>query len=57
MQLQQCQHVILLHRLRIRARRLMDANQRAGNRSVAGIYLKIDKWLEMQMTHALSARQ
>lgn len=56
MQLQQCQHVILLHRLRIRARRLMDANQRAGNRSVADIYLKIDKWLEMQMTHALSAK-
>ncbi|UDF03052.1 hypothetical protein [Asticcacaulis sp. AND118] len=57
MQLQQCQNVILLHRLRMRARRLMDVNLRAGNRTVAEIYAKIDKWLETQMARAISASQ
>ncbi|BEV10422.1 hypothetical protein ATDW_09180 [Asticcacaulis sp. DW145] len=51
------QAVILLHRLRIRARRLRDVNQTAGNASIADIYALIDVWLEGQMAHAIAAKR
>ncbi|MFP1129507.1 hypothetical protein [Asticcacaulis sp. W401b] len=57
MNLRQSQSVILLYRLRLRARRLRDVNQKAGNASVAQIYAKIDHWLEGQMAHAMAAKR
>lgn len=51
------QAVILLHRLRIRARWLRDVNQTAGNASIADIYARIDVWLEGQMAHAIAAKR
>lgn len=57
MNLRQSQSVILLHRLRVRARRLRDVNQKAGNASIADIYARIDRWLEGQMAHAMAAKR
>ncbi len=51
MPIEQCHNIILMYRLRDRARKLVAANQTAGNRAVAQIYTQIDDWLEVQMTH------
>ncbi len=55
MPIEQCRNIILLSRLRDRARAQVAANRRAGNRAVADIYVKIETWLEGQLAFAVSA--
>ena len=57
MPIDQCQQIILLYRLRGHARKLVAANRKAGNRAVADIYVQIDRWLEIQMSHAMAGSQ
>lgn len=57
MPIEQCRNIILLHRLRERARRLIEANRKAGNRGVADIYSHIDDWLAVQMSQAMASAQ
>ncbi len=47
----QYRQILLLYRLRARARRCMAAQGKAGNAAVADIYRHIDAWLEAQMRH------
>lgn len=54
MQIEQCRKIILLTRLRERARRMIETNRKAGNKAVAEIYASIDIWLEVQMGHVVS---
>jgi len=54
MPIETCHQIILLHRLRDRARKLIEANSKAGNRTVAEMYARIDNWLEVQMSFAMS---
>ena len=54
MPIEQCRNIILLYRLRARARGMIEANQKAGNATVAQIYTHIDDWLERQMAYAVS---
>ncbi len=54
MPIETCHQIILLHRLRDRARKLIEANRQAGNRTVADMYARIDDWLEVQMSFAMS---
>lgn len=54
MQIEQCRKIILLTRLRERARRLIETNRKAGNAGVAQIYAGIDAWLEVQMGYVMS---
>ena len=49
MTLEHCHKIILLYRLRGRARDMMQAQQTAGNRAAAEVYGKIDAWLETLM--------
>ena len=56
MPIETCHRIILLHRLRGRARKLIEANRAAGNRAVADIYRQIDDWLAQQMAYATSSR-
>ena len=53
MQIEQCRKIILLTRLRERARRLIETNRKAGNAGVAQIYASIDAWLEVQMGYVI----
>lgn len=55
MPIEQCRNIILLYRLRERARGMIAAHRKAGNPAVAQIYMRIDGWLETQMAHAMSA--
>ncbi len=48
----QYRQILLLYRLRARAKRCMAAHGKAGNAAVADIYRHIDVWLENQMRHA-----
>ncbi len=57
MPIDQCQQIILLYRLRGHARKLVVANRKAGNRAVADIYVQIDRWLEIQMSHAMAGNR
>ncbi len=52
MSIDQYRQIMLLYRLRARARRCMSAHGKAGNAAVADIYRHIDVWLEGQMRHA-----
>jgi hypothetical protein len=52
MPIEQSLKLIMLYRLRQRARKLITANQNVGNRAVAYIYGDIDNWLEGLMTRA-----
>ena len=54
MLIEQCRNIILLSRLRDRARVQVVANRTAGNRAVADIYVQIENWLEGQLAFALS---
>ncbi|MDV6330127.1 hypothetical protein [Asticcacaulis sp. 201] len=54
MQIEQCRNIIMLYRLRDRARRLVEANRKAGNPGAAKIYTQIDDWLAVHMSHAIS---
>jgi hypothetical protein len=54
MPIEQCRNIILLYRIRGRARNMIEANRKAGNTAVAQIYADIDGWLEVQMSHAVS---
>lgn len=56
MTLEHCHKIILLYRLRGRARDMMQAHHNAGNRNAADIYAKIDAWLETLMTNATATR-
>jgi hypothetical protein len=56
MPIEQCRNIIMLYRLRGRARASIDAHRKAGNRAAAEIYMQIDKWLEGQMAFALGRR-
>lgn len=56
MPIEQCRNIILLYRLRQRARRTAEANRKAGNIAVAQIYTHIDAWLERQMSQAMGGR-
>ena len=56
MTLEQCHKIILLYRLRGRARDMMQAQRQAGNRAAADIYARIDSWLETLMTNATARR-
>lgn len=56
MQIEQCRKIILLTRLRERARRLIETNRKAGNAGVAQIYASIDAWLEVQMGYVIERR-
>jgi hypothetical protein len=55
MPIEQCRNIILLYRLRDRARKMIEANRMAGNKPVARIYADIDDWLALQMSYAVSA--
>ncbi len=55
MPIEQCRNIILLSRLRDRARAQAEANRRAGTRAVADIYVRIEAWLERQLAFAMSA--
>lgn len=57
MPIDQCRNIILLYRLRDRARRLIEANRMAGNLAVAQIFADIDAWLEVQMSYAVAGRR
>ena len=52
MSIDQYRQIMLLYRLRARARRCIAAQGKAGNAAVADIYRHIDVWLEAQMRHA-----
>jgi len=54
MPIEQCRNIMLLYRLRERARGMIAAHSKAGNPAVAQIYGQIDGWLETQMKHAVS---
>ena len=54
MPIEQCRNIILLYRLRDRARKMIEANRMAGNKPVAQIYTDIDDWLAVQMSYAVS---
>ncbi len=54
MPIDQCRNIILLYRLRERARGMVAAYRKAGNTNIAQIYVHIDNWLEAQMAHAVS---
>ena len=54
MPIDKCRQIIMLSRLRDRARRLVAANRQAGNRAVADIYVQIENWLENQLDFATS---
>lgn len=54
MPIEQCRNIIMLYRLRARARGMIEASQKAGNATVAQIYTQIDGWLETQMAYAVS---
>jgi len=54
MPIDKCREIIMLSRLRDRARALVAANRKAGNRAVAEIYVRIENWLETQLAFALS---
>lgn len=56
MTLEHCHKIILLYRLRGRARDMMQAQRTAGNRAAAEVYGKIDAWLETLMTRATARR-
>ena len=56
MTLEHCHKIILLYRLRGRARDMMQAQQKAGNRAAADIYARIDAWLETLMANATARR-
>jgi hypothetical protein len=53
MNIELCRKIILLTRLRERARRLIATNRKAGNVGVAQIYTGIDAWLEVQMGYVI----
>ncbi|WP_443750621.1 hypothetical protein [Asticcacaulis solisilvae] len=55
MPIDQCRNIIMLYRLRERARSLIEASRKTGNPAVAQIYTQIDNWLETQMAYAMSA--
>ena len=55
MPIDKCREIIMLSRLRDRARDLVAANRRAGNRAVADIYARIEAWLETQLAFATGA--
>ncbi len=52
MPIEKCREIIMLSRLRDRARALVAANRKAGNRAVAEIYVQIENWLERQLAFA-----
>jgi len=54
MPIEQCHNIILLSRLRDRARALVAANRKAGNRGVVEIYVRIENWLEGQLAFAMT---
>ena len=54
MPIEQCRNIILLSRLRDRARAMVAANRKAGNRGVAEIYMQIENWLEGQLAFAMT---
>ena len=54
MPIEQCRNIILLSRLRDRARAQVAANRTAGNRVVAEIYVRIETWLEGQLAFAMT---
>ena len=54
MPIDQCQQIIMLYRLRDRARKAIAAHRKAGNRAVADLYTQIDDWLAVQMSHAMA---
>ncbi len=54
MPIEQCRNIILLYRLRDRARNMIAAHHKAGNKAAAQIYRQIDDWLAVQMSHAVS---
>ena len=54
MPIEQCRNIIIISRLRDRARAMIAANRKAGNRAVADIYAQIEEWLELQLSHAMS---
>ena len=54
MRIEHCHRIIVLYRLRDRARRLIAANRDAGNKAVAEIYMRIDDWLERQMSQVVA---
>ena len=54
MPIEQCHEIILISRLRDRARALIAANRKAGNRAVADMYARIEDWLEVQLSFAMS---
>ena len=54
MPIEQCHEIILISRLRDRARALIAANRKAGNRAVADMYAQIENWLERQLSFAMS---
>ncbi len=54
MPIDKCRDIIMLCRLRDRARTLIAANQKAGNRAVAEIYARIENWIEGQLALAMS---
>ena len=54
MPIEQCRNIILLSRLRDRARAQVAANHKAGNRTVAEIYARIETWLEGQLAFAMT---
>lgn len=56
MTLDQCHKIILLYRLRGRARDMMQAHRTAGNRAAADIYAQIDAWLEGLMAYVTARR-
>lgn len=57
MPIDQCQQIIMLYRLRDRARRSIEAHRKAGNRNVAELYTRIDDWLAVQMSFAMAGRR
>ena len=57
MPIEQCHEIILISRLRDRARTLIAANRKAGNRAVADMYAQIENWLELQLSFAMSGQR
>ncbi len=57
MPIEQCRNIILLYRLRARARGMIAAGRKAGNPAVVRIYTHIDDWLENQMAYAISGAE
>ncbi len=54
MPIDKCREIIMLSRLRDRARAMVAAHRKSGNRAVAEIYVKIEDWLETQLSFAMS---